>query len=354
MAKNERILRIYPFLPPLPGGMEKHVLRLTEEQRYLNCDVTVAFNQGQATSLSDIQILPWLNLRRIKPQALRDIIFYISLIANIAFNGRRYDIVHVHGDWSAFLFGQLIARISGSKKHVCSLHGIARRGVWRVLYRIVLSGYTMVYSTGRQDAEYLDGLSKGTVRWQHSGIDSVFFNKDDICERHFDVISVGSFLPVKNFNLIVEIAQILPGVSFLLVGDGPQKSIIEARCRDRGISNITFLGHLSPSEVSKQMKQSRIFLLTSFSEGTPTVLLEAMASGLAVITSGSNDYEDLIKPGQNGYVIEGFQADFYAQKIDQLLNNSSMLTEISCRNREQATCFGWPEVAKRITDWSRI
>ena len=116
MKARLRILRVYPFLPPLSGGMEKHILRLTEEQRRLNCEVVLAYNQGQVTDPSDIRLLSFFNLRKIKPQSLRDLVFYIALILKIVRRRDRFDIVHVHGDWSAFLFARCLRYITKSQK----------------------------------------------------------------------------------------------------------------------------------------------------------------------------------------------------------------------------------------------
>lgn len=345
------ILRIYPFLPPLPGGMEKHILRLTEEQRKLGHTVTVAFNQGDATAVTDIRVLPSFNLRSVKPQALRDLVFYFFLLIKLVQQRQCFDVVHAHGDWSSFFWGRLVAWITKSHQLVGSFHGVVRRGRWNGLYRLALQGYSMIYATGAQDAAYLNTLSQVLVRWQHSGIDAQFLKREHNQERSFDVVSVGSFVPVKNFDLIVEIAFLMPKATFLLIGDGSQKSLIEANCRNRAMSNVTFLGHLSPTEVAQQLRSAKIFLTTSFAEGTPTALLEAMACGLTVITSKSNDYGELIKPSKNGYVIEGFQADSYVERIQEFLDNESLLFEVSRRNTEQAMFYGWPEVTKRITEW---
>jgi len=65
----------------------------------------------------------------------------------------------------------------------------------------------------------------------------------------------------------------------------------------------------------------------------------------------SNDYDGLIKPAKNGYIIEGFLANSYVERIQELIDNESLLLEISRRNTEQAISYGWPEVAKRITEW---
>jgi glycosyltransferase involved in cell wall biosynthesis len=176
----------------------------------------------------------------------------------------------------------------------------------------------------------------------------------NVSKRTFDVISVGSFVPKKNFELVIQIAEKMPEHSFLLVGDGPQRAAIEADCRHRGMTNVTFTGQLAPAEVARALRRARIFLLTSLAEGTPTALLEAMACGLAIVTSRSNNFDDILKPGQNGYVIDGFQAQDYVLKICELLDDSNLLEEISRHNSEQAMSYSWPAVAKRITDWMQM
>lgn len=349
-----RILRIYPFIPPLQGGMEKHILRLTEEQRRQGNEVMLAFNQGDATNPSDIQVMRGMNLRKIKPQSLRDLVFYSGLIIKLYRQRACFDVVHVHGDWSSFLLGRLVASFVQVKKRVASIHGVARRGIWSGLYRFVFKGYDMIYATGSLDASYVNSIIKKPVYWQHSGIDSDFIALKNEQKRTVDVISVGSFVPVKNFELVIQIAEKMQDHTFLLVGDGPQRVAIEADCHRRGLLNVTFKGQLAPAEVADSLRRARIFLLTSFAEGTPTALLEAMACGLAIVTSRSNNYDDFLKPGQNGYVIDGFQAKDYVLKIHELLDDSNLLEEISRQNSEQAMNYGWPAVAKQITEWMQV
>ena len=349
-----RILRIYPFLPPLPGGMEKHILRLSEEQRKLGCEVTLAFNQGDSTDPSDLQVLRGINLRKVKPQFLRDLVFYGGLIWKLSKERRCFKIVHVHGDWSAFFLGLLVAIFVRAKKQVASVHGVARRGIWGVLYRFVFNNYDVVYATGALDAAYIRSLIEKPVFWQHSGIDADFIGLKVEQERSFDVITVGSFVPIKNLELVIKIAKRMPGYTFVLVGDGPQRADIEEACRRKGITNVTFTGQLAPVDVASTLRRARIFLSTSFSEGTPTALLEAMACGLAIVTSHSNNYDDILKPGQNGYVIEGFEARDYALKIRELLDDSSLLDEMRRCNTEQAMSYNWAAVAKQITERMRV
>lgn len=343
------ILRIYPFLPPLPGGMEKHIQRLTQEQRILGCEVTVAFNMGEPTSSSDLCILPRVNLRKVRPQLLRDLVFYTALFFKLLGNRTRYDVVHVHGDWSAFFFARIAVGFLRPRKWFASLHDVIRH---KRLCRLSLSGYGAAYVTGAKDAESLKDCVP-QLHWQHSGIDPVYFTSST-AEKSIDVITVCSFVPKKNLELVVDIANGMPDVSFLLVGDGPIRGRIETYCRERGTANVFFAGRLGPEDVADRLQRAKIFLLTSFAEGTPTALLEAMASGGAVVTSASNDYGEVVRNWENGFVLSGFAADEYSSAIRLLLSDEQLLRAVSRRNREQASAYLWTNVAEKITGWMAV
>jgi len=330
--------------------MEKHILRLSEEQRKLGCDVVVAFNQGDSTAANDIQVLPSVNLGRIRPQAARDLIFYLFLFFRLLPLRNSFDVMHVHGDWSAFVLGRLIAAMLKPGKLFASIHGAAKN-TW--IYRCSLPKYDALYCTGARDAKRLSALGNISVNWQHSGIDSIYLETEKHQPSQVDVIWAGSFVPVKNIPLVLEIAQSMPDVTFQLVGDGPQRDMIEGLCTAKRLKNIALPGRLTPVELAKHMSKTSIFLLTSYSEGTPTALLEAMACGLAVVTSESNDYSDLILEGMNGYVVRGFDSRDYRSRIRSILQDRDRLKDISERNRTAAASFGWPVVAASITQWMR-
>ncbi len=340
-----RILRVYPFLPPMKGGMEKHVVRLTQEQRKLGASVILAFNQGDPSSQADIHVLPGIPLRNLRPQLLRDLIFYTALIFKLRSYRGKIDMLHVHGDWSAFSLARIVAIFLGAHRLVASIHGRTRR---YGMYRLALKHYDSLFVTGCREALKLSKLEGVSVHWQSSGIEDVFLQPRERAPRPIDVIFVGSFVKVKNIPLIIEIAVSMPNISFELIGDGPDWEKIVADSARRGISNICFSGHLKPEALADKLRSAKIFLLTSFSEGTSTAMLEAMASGLAIVTSASNDYDPLIEKGVNGYVVNGFAATNYCNRIRGLIDNRELLETMSRRNIEKSHCFSWREVATRI------
>lgn len=330
--------------------MEKHIKRLSEEQRLLGVDVRIIYSGGDPTDPSDSQVLWNVNLRRIRPQALRDLLFYVAVIGLVLRRRLRADVVHVHGDWSAFLFGSLIKYFVKARLGVATVHGATRKS-WGGLYKWILKDYGLVMATGARDAAFLNDHGVTGSKWQSSGIDPVYLEKAP-GELSFstDVIIVGNFYPVKNLSFAVQIARAMPESRFLFVGDGPEQQALVARCADQKIMNVSFAGKLPPDAVAHSLRQSRVLLSTSLSEGTPTAVLEAMACGLPIVTSNSNDYDELIRENINGYVIKGFAVSEYVRKLESLLSNESVRRRIALQNFSDSKKYGWGEVARRITE----
>jgi L-malate glycosyltransferase len=346
-----RILRLYPFLPPQPGGMEQHVARLSVAQRALGHDVTIGFCEGQSTADVDIRVLGGHSIRSWRPIFLRELLFYGA--AAVALRRRRgsFDVMHVHGDWAAAACGRLLARALAIPVRVFSAHGYLRSSpIWQRLLRFVLRGFVAGYATGANEAALLAHcMPDSVVFWQSSGIEELQQMNNRPCSPDVDVICVGNLYPKKNFSLVLDIAALLPHRRFRIVGDGPERAMLESKMRTRGLVNVDFAGSVPASAVKNYLEDARLFILTSFSEGTPTSMIEAMAAGRPVISSPSNNYDALISPGVNGYVLPGWNAGDYAERIESILNDPALEAAMGRKNAERAREFTWPRIASRVS-----
>jgi glycosyltransferase involved in cell wall biosynthesis len=107
--------------------------------------------------------------------------------------------------------------------------------------------------------------------------------------RNIDIIATGSLIPLKQFDLFLEVIHQLkkqfPQINACLIGDGPERKRLEALADRLALtSNVTFTGELPHSLVLEKMQNAKLFLHTSSYEAFGMVCLEALASGASVIS----------------------------------------------------------------------
>lgn len=131
--------------------------------------------------------------------------------------------------------------------------------------------------------------------------------------RHdFTVYSVGRIDYQKNPELFNEVAQKLPDVKFVWIGDGEMRDKLTS-------SNITVTGWLDNVEAIKRAMQYDVFVLVSRYEGLPISLLEAMYMKKACIVSNVVGNRDVIRNNHSGYVCNDLQE--FVEVIGRLAND---------------------------------
>jgi len=136
-----------------------------------------------------------------------------------------------------------------------------------------------------------------------ANLDSVFAEK----QMGRVILFCGRFIPVKNINFVIELAarmKDLQDITFLLVGDGPLRGILQHKVQELKLSNIVFLGFIPPEQLPPVFAMSEILLLPSLHEPWGAVVNEALASGIPVMVSSVAGAADLVEHGKNGYIID--------------------------------------------------
>ena len=332
-----RILRIYQKIPPSMGGMEKHIANLTKEQKKAGFQVDVYFVKGDKLGVNDIQfgMLPYT---KIKPQALSNFLFYINISLFCFFNKKKYDVIHIHGDWSSFVFSKLLKLIVSSQGVIGSFHGKISPTKFR-WFKFAYKQPDTIYVTGKSEEAFLNHHLSNTVSWIHSGVNCAFYKKNQ-SEKYIDVLTVANCLPVKNIDLLLDVAKSLPDKNFVHIGGGSWKEYSK-KAKALSVNNIEFRGALGVNEVALAMSCAKSFLLTSFEEGTPTVILEALVSHCYVVTTNSCDLSGIINE-QNGYVSSCFDVAEISEALSNFLNSGYL--DLSY----DYSIYSWSEVAKKV------
>jgi len=154
-------------------------------------------------------------------------------------------------------------------------------------------------------------------------------------KEHF-VLFVGRLAKQKGLDYLIAAAKELPDVKFLLAGRGEE----EKRLKSIAPPNVEFLGFVSQKELIELYAKAQIFCLPSVGEGFGLVLLEAMASGCAIISTIDID--------QEGILIKPKSSEQIKNAIEFLLDNPAKAIKIGEKNRRLAKRFTWDKFLKRL------
>lgn len=163
------------------------------------------------------------------------------------------------------------------------------------------------------------------VRVVRCGIDIASFAPRGASHEagHLRILYVGTLIPRKGQPVLLEALSALGRhnveARLTLVGQGPERPALERLAQRLGVSDrVTFTGGLDHDRVREQYVLADVFCLPSFAEGVPVVLMEAMATGLPVVTTRIAGISELVEDGVHGFLARPGRADDLEQALAHL------------------------------------
>ncbi|MER1967986.1 glycosyltransferase family 4 protein [Castellaniella sp. GW247-6E4] len=258
------------------------------------------------------------------------------------------------------IYGLLAARFAGVKRRYALITGLGYAfqsqqagvkarlvsGVVRGLYRLSLRGADRVFFQNRDDEELFGALGfLGTEVPSEvvngSGVDTDHFECVPVPEGRVVFLMIARLLVAKGVREYARAAKVLrrehPDASFRLAGwlDGGPDSIGAdelATWVDGGI--LEYLGRLA--DVRPALRECTVYVLPSYREGTPRTVLEAMATGRAVITTDAPGCRETVVDGENGYLVPVGDDDELAAAMRRLIAAPHVVREMGVRSRSIA------------------
>jgi glycosyltransferase involved in cell wall biosynthesis len=150
--------------------------------------------------------------------------------------------------------------------------------------------------------------------------------------------AVGRLHAVKGFTYLLEafarLAPDFPQATLLLVGDGPDRSILEQlAARYRLSQRVTFMGE--QTDVPSFLAALDVLALPSLHEGMPNVVLEAMAAGLPVVASHTGGVPEVVVHGETGWLVAAADQGALCKAIFNLLNDPSRAQAMGKAGRQR-------------------
>lgn len=143
-----------------------------------------------------------------------------------------------------------------------------------------------------------------------------------------NLLFVGRLANVKGVPILLEaVANLIethPDLRLNLIGDGPDRAALETQAQHLGLADyVKFLGYQNQDQVAAALHTTDTLVLPSFAEGVPVVLMEAMASGVPVISTHIAGVPELVRQGHTGFLIPPGDVPALQAAIDRILQDDA-------------------------------
>lgn len=248
---------------------------------------------------------------------------------------RRTGSTHIHNHFadSSCTVAMLASEISGIP-YSFTIHGPAEffeAPRWRLDEKVARARFVACIShfARSQMMLFSDEAHWNKLTIVHCGVTPTNYGQRPRGSYGKRILFVGRLAAVKGASLLLEaVANVRaahPELSLTIVGDGPDRTRLEARAAALGLADVvTFLGYQSQPAVAEILEQSDMLVLPSFAEGVPVVLMEAMASRLPVIASRVAGIPELVEHGASGLLLPPGDVEALAAGIEALLSNPGL------------------------------
>jgi glycosyltransferase involved in cell wall biosynthesis len=155
-----------------------------------------------------------------------------------------------------------------------------------------------------------------------------------------EIICVARLAPVKAHPVLLDaFARLVRegrDVRLHLVGDGPDRAELEARCARAQLNQrVVFHGWRNYDDVAALYRQADIAVLASFDEGIPVALMEAMAMQIPCVATNVGGLPELIQDGVNGLLVPASDAEGLAQALARLFGDTSLRCRLGQAARDR-------------------
>jgi len=156
-----------------------------------------------------------------------------------------------------------------------------------------------------------------------NGVDDVFFHvsRKENSSGNIRVLSIGSLIPRKGYDILIDAIALMrhrDRICVKIAGDGPYRSaLLERAVQRQVVDRVDLVGEVPPAYVPELMSNADVFVLASRSEGRPNVVIEALASGLPVISSRLPGVNGLVVEDLNGWLVDIGDSAELAAALDQ-------------------------------------
>jgi colanic acid/amylovoran biosynthesis glycosyltransferase len=266
---------------------------------------------------------------------------------------RRLSHVHNHLSDSSCTVTMLAAELAGVT-YSFTIHGPSiffETALWRVDEKIRRAAFVNCISwfCRSQAATLVEPEHWPKLKVIHCGIDRSTYDPASAARhrsRHHNgqhgvirLVFVGRLAHVKGLDVLlpalVQLRTALGDVRLTVVGDGPERSRLTTLASTLRLDDVVdFVGAQSPDAVRDLLADADVFVLPSFAEGVPVVLMEAMAAGIPVVTTQIAGVPELVEHDRTGLLVPPSHQSALVDAITRVVTEPGLAARLSAAATE--------------------
>jgi glycosyltransferase involved in cell wall biosynthesis len=384
-----KVCFISPEYWPLTGGTGAYVYYLSNELLKNGYRIHVVTGSNQA---QDIKVNPQLDVSFLKIPKMPIVkSFMLAQASNRKLqsvrNTAKVDIIHpqlpltpnfavppnfgkalvctVHSTWKGeteAIRGEPYSRLNANEKFLVSFNWFLRffeEGMLKRARKII----AVSHFTKWELTNYYK-ISPSKIQVIHNGVDikkfqpakdkrkvkaELGFNPDDLA-----IVSVGRLYARKGLFTLIEsmpaVTKRFPTAKFIVSGKGQSDEMhkLISHAEKLGVeNNIIFTGYYPDKKLPKLYQAADVFAFSTFYEHHPFAVLEALSTGLPVVTTTVGGIPETIESGKNGFLVEPFNPKAFSEKILYLLEHQAFAAEMGALARKTIVeKYDWRIVVK--------
>jgi phosphatidylinositol alpha-mannosyltransferase len=358
-----KIALISPYDTAHPGGVFEHIAHLRGEFLRHGHDVTILAPRGRKGGLEVRD--GFYGIGRTVPipanGSMVRVTFDVTLYNAVKTLLRReqFDVIHLHEPLIPVL--PYLVLLNSHATNVATFHAFRASSPWYTAFKPYMS-----FMMSRLDAriavseparDFVSQYFQGPYDIVPNGIDVARFRNAEPFLWAYDgvprILFVGRFNePRKGFKYLLRalplVHQQFPEARLVVVGRGKADKF-EGLIERYGVRNVDFVGQASAVDLPRYYASCNLFCAPSTSgESFGIVLLEAMASGKAVVAGNIPGYRSVMTNGREGLLVPPKNPQSLALGIVRMLADIPLREHMGAAGQLTATAYDWPEIAQRV------
>lgn len=359
-----KIALVSPYDFPYPGGVTQHVLHLQREFVRLGHDVRIiapssdrqlekhmdnVYRVGRVTRVRANGSIARITLSFRLARRVRDIL-----------RTEHFDVVHAQEPLMPALPPTILKY--SDVLNVGTFH--AHRGSYygyfygRPVLRRVFANLDGRIAVSRAAKKFVQQYFQARYTIIPNGVDYDHFAAAEPLEELMDgrpnILFVGRPEKRKGLGYLIRaypaIKSAFPDARIVVAGAGDwERDRYQGYAQSHGLSDIVFLGWQPDGILPSLYRSAHVFCSPATGgESFGVVLLEAMAAGVPIVASDIEGYRDVVTDGKQGLLVPPRDERVLADAVCELLQSSTLRSEMGTAGQAWAHHFAWPQVAARI------